>query len=209
VEKTIYVPTYVTETRRVVETQYAQETRERSYTVYRSVPETKPVTREYTVMVPETRTRTVNYTVLVPVTRQVTRTYTVNVPVWRSVEEQYQVSVPVWKDVQQTYTVMVPHQETRTGTRTVCRIVPTVETRTITKDCGQWVTDVRSPLPQPVQLVRGLRRLRLVRLRGRLCAGDAHGLQARLAAEHHQPGRAGHRASAPDVERELRIRRDG
>jgi hypothetical protein len=54
---------WVTETRDVNVTEYAQEQRERSYTVTKRVPRTEQRTREYTVNVPETRTKTVNYTV--------------------------------------------------------------------------------------------------------------------------------------------------
>lgn len=35
---------------------------------------------------------------------------------------------------------MVPHEETRQGTRTVCRTVPETTTRTVTRDCGRWGT---------------------------------------------------------------------
>ena len=56
VEKTVMVPTWVTETRKVNVTEYRREPRERTYTVTRMVPETNAVTEEYTVMVPEHRT---------------------------------------------------------------------------------------------------------------------------------------------------------
>ena len=110
VEKTIYVPTYETETHTVTVTQYANETRERTVKVMKRVPETKAVEQTYTVMVPKTETRTVNYTVCKPVFE--TRT--------------------------QTYTVCVPHAETRQGTRVVCKVVPTKETRTVCRDRGHW-----------------------------------------------------------------------
>src|SRR5687767_13456292 len=53
VEKTIMVPTWVNETRTVNVCRYRQETRQRTYTIVRRVPETKTVTENYTVMVPE------------------------------------------------------------------------------------------------------------------------------------------------------------
>ena len=59
VEKTIYVPEWVTEVRNVVVCEYNQEQRQRTYTVYNSVPETREVERSCTVLVPEKRVRTV------------------------------------------------------------------------------------------------------------------------------------------------------
>ncbi len=156
VEKTVMVPTWVNETRTVMCTEYQQQQRARTFTVYRQVPETKQVEQTYTVMVPEVHTKTVEYTVNVPVTEErtcqvqvcvpvweeVERQYTVRVPRWREVEREVTVCVPVTSQVEQTYTVMVPHQEVRTGTRSVCRCVPVTETRTITCDRGHWETQV-------------------------------------------------------------------
>ena len=44
-------------------TEYRSEERQRNFTVYRQVPETKDVEYQFTVMVPETHTRTVTFTV--------------------------------------------------------------------------------------------------------------------------------------------------
>ena len=66
VEKVVYEPQWVTETRMVNVTKYKTEQRERTYTVQKCVPVTEQVEQSYTVMVPETRTKTVNYTVRVP-----------------------------------------------------------------------------------------------------------------------------------------------
>ena len=57
VERTVMVPQWVTERRTINVTRSRPEERERIVTVYRCVPETRQVTREFTVMVPETRTR--------------------------------------------------------------------------------------------------------------------------------------------------------
>src|SRR5262245_46175554 len=96
VEKTIMVPTLVSETRRIQVTEYRCEQRQPTYTVCRQVPETKSVTENYTVMVPENRVR----------------------------EEKVVVCRPVQRQVEQQYTVQVPHTETRKGTRRVCTYVP-------------------------------------------------------------------------------------
>ena len=140
VQKTICVPQWTTETRSVMSTVYDYETRQRTVTRYRCVPETKPVTQTYTVQVPEMRTRTVNYTVQVPVTRHVEREYSVRVPVYRDVQQTYQVSVPVYRTVEQQYTAMVPQQVRRSGVRNVCQTVPVTQTRTICRDRGHWET---------------------------------------------------------------------
>lgn len=123
-EKTIYVPKWITQTKTVMQTQYRPEQRERVVTVQRLVPETRAVERRYTVMVPEVRTKL--------------HTYTVNVPVWREVQKPYHVRVPVRETVQKQFTVMVPYQETLTASRTVCKMVPQTITHTVCRDRGHW-----------------------------------------------------------------------
>lgn len=110
VEKTIYVPTYETQTKTITVTECRPETRHRTFKVMKRVPETKTVEQTYTVMVPKTETKTVNY----------------------------MVCKPIYETKTQTYTVCVPHPETRQGTRTVCKMVPTKETRTVCRDRGHW-----------------------------------------------------------------------
>jgi hypothetical protein len=110
VEKTILVPTTVTELRTVQVVECRPEVQQRTITTYKNVPETKAVTRHYTVMVPEQHSRT----------------------------ETYTVCTPVWKEVTQQYVVSVPHQETKHGVRSVCRPVQVQETRTVCEDHGHW-----------------------------------------------------------------------
>jgi YTV len=110
VERTIYVPKLVPETRIVHQTICEPEVRERQITVCRRVPESRQVTENFTVMVPQRRSRTVNYT----------------------------VCKPVWSEVEQAYTVCIPQTETRTGTRTVCRPVQVQETQTVTRNVCVW-----------------------------------------------------------------------
>ena len=114
VEKTICVPTWVTETRTVNVMECAIEERQRTCTVYKRVPETKTIETQCTVMVPEVRTKTCNYT----------------------------VCTPVWKEVEQQYTVMVPEKQVRQGTRKVCKMEKVAETRTVCKDQGCWEEQV-------------------------------------------------------------------
>jgi hypothetical protein len=124
VEKTVYRPQWVTETRTVTVTQYVQEQREGIRTVYRCVPEQYEVQRSCTVTVSEVRTKTV------PVKHCK--------PVYRQVERQYAVQVPHWVQQEQQYTVMVPHVETRQGVRNVCRWVEEEVTKTVQRDHGHW-----------------------------------------------------------------------
>jgi hypothetical protein len=138
VQHTIMVPQYVTETQKQRCTEWAQETRQCKYTVYRCVPETKTINVNYTEMVPEQRTRTETYCVQVPHTRTVSQQYQVQVPTYRDVQQNYTVCVPVWKDQAQEYTVMVPYTETRQATRQEMRCTPVSETRTVTVDRGHW-----------------------------------------------------------------------
>jgi hypothetical protein len=124
VQKTIYTPQWVTETRRVLVTQYAYEQREVIETVYRSVPETQQVERRSIVMVPQTHTKIVPVTYYRPVAREVERQYTVQVPEWTQVERQY--------------TVMVPELQTRQGVRQVCHWVEEQVPQTVYRDVGHW-----------------------------------------------------------------------
>jgi len=126
VERTVYEPQWVTETRKVVACEYKQEQRQCTRTVYHCVRETKQVERRCTVMVSETRVRKVPYSVCKPVIKEVTR--------------QFTVCVPEWKEVERQYTVMVPHQEIRQGVRRVCRMFDEQVTSTVTVDRGHWET---------------------------------------------------------------------
>ncbi len=174
VEKTILVPTMVTETRKIWVTECRAQERTRTYTVCRAVPETHDVVDTYTVMVPQQRTRTETYRVCKPVTRQVTSQYTVQVPyqerrqatrkVCKYVQatetrtisvpenhtrtETYTVCKPVMRQVAQNYTVTVPYQETREGTRQVCRWVPVTEQHTVCEDQGHY-EERCMPAPAP------------------------------------------------------------
>lgn len=138
VEKTVLVPTWVTETRKVMVTEYEHQTRERTVTVHKLVPETREVTREYTVMVPTTHTKTVTYTVCVPVTTEVTKDVTVRVPVVKEVTKDVTVKVPVTRQEERQVQVLVPQQEVRQGVRKVCKVVPVTEKRVVTRDRGHW-----------------------------------------------------------------------
>ncbi|MBC8354202.1 MAG: hypothetical protein H8E66_19590 [Planctomycetes bacterium] len=110
VEKTIYVPQMVPETRVVNQTICKPEVRERVVTACRQVPETRQVTENYTAMVPQQQTRT----------------------------QHYVVCKPVWSEVDQSYTVSIPQTETRTGIRNVCRPIQVQETRKISRNVCGW-----------------------------------------------------------------------
>ncbi len=124
VEKTVYCPTWVTETRTEKVCEYRREERQREVTVYDRVPEMKTVTKTVCEMVPETRAKTCSYTVRKPGVSEQPR--------------EYEVRVPVWTEVEQEYTVMVPHEESRSATRTVCKCVPVTDTKVVTVDEGCW-----------------------------------------------------------------------
>ncbi len=142
IERTVMVPTYVTEKRVVHETVYHTEARTKTVTVNKCVPRQVEKTRSYTVMVPQQQTKTVNYVVCKPVYETKTREYVVEVPQWSEVEEKYTVRVPVWHDQERQYTVMVPTTEKRQGTRRVARCIPTTEQRTVRCDEGHWETQM-------------------------------------------------------------------
>ncbi len=110
VQKTIMVPCWVTEMRKVTCVELVPEEREVTVNVVKWVPETKMVERTRTTWVLETRTKEV-----------------------KSV-----VCRPVWKTEVCEYTVMVPKIEKVQGTRKVCKMVPVTETRKICVDEGHW-----------------------------------------------------------------------
>ena len=132
VERTIMVPTMVSETRSVNVTECRAEQRETSCTVYRNVPETRQVSYQYTVMVPQTRTRTINYTVCKPVMETHDQQYTVMIPETQTRTVNYTVCKPVMETQTQQYTVMVPETRTRTVNYTVCKPVYETQTREYT-----------------------------------------------------------------------------
>jgi hypothetical protein len=110
VERTIHVPTMVTERRQVNVTECRTEPRERTITVQKVIPEVQQVRDVYTVMVQQTQTRL----------------------------QTYHVNVPVWREVVQNVTVQVPTQELRKATQRVCRQVQVQEMQSVTRDLGHW-----------------------------------------------------------------------
>lgn len=128
VERTCYVPEWVTETRTVTVCEYTQEPREITETVHQCVPVQKQVQRCATVMVPEQRTKIVQYTVCRPVVHEV--------------ERQFTVCVPHWREEPRQYTVMVPHVEKRQGVRRVCQTVTEEVVKTVCVDRGHWETQM-------------------------------------------------------------------
>jgi hypothetical protein len=112
IERTVMMPTWVTEHRVVNVCKYRTEERQTTCTVCRPVPETHTIECEITVPTYETHMRTVQCT----------------------------VCKPVMTTEQREVTVMVPTQEKRQGTRVVCRMVPVTEKRTICEcQCGEMV----------------------------------------------------------------------
>jgi len=125
IEKTVYCPTWVNQTKTVNCTVYKPVQYEKTITCYRVEKEVSYVEKEYTTYKHECHYKTVSYSV--------------NVPEYHWVEKTYNVSVPYYEDVQQQYTVCVPSYEKRTAHRTVCKRVPYTTTRKVCVDQGQWV----------------------------------------------------------------------
>jgi hypothetical protein len=132
VEKTICVPEWVTETRRVTVTRYRQEQ----------------------------RTENVLVNVCVPVTTMVERQCVTYVPTYETRQCTYSVQVPEWTDEQRTVTVMVPYTEQRQGTRRVCKTVTETVMQTVTRDCGHWETQMVEVACAPVRCFKCCVRLR-------------------------------------------------
>jgi hypothetical protein len=120
-ECTILVPQVVTEQRTMTVTRYRPETRERISQVYRDVPVTKNIEEEYTVMVPRTKTRTVEDT----------------------------INHPVFRDIELRKTKLTPIVEVRQTIRTVCRMVPVQEERTVCEVVNPCHPDSAQPTQEP------------------------------------------------------------
>ena len=118
---TILVPQVVTEHRTMTVTRYRQETRERIVQTYRDVPVTKNVEEEYTVMVPQTRTRTVEDV----------------------------INHPAIHDIGLRKTKMIPVVEARQTKRTVCRLEPFQEERTVCESVNTCVPGSSQPANGP------------------------------------------------------------
>jgi hypothetical protein len=103
IERTVMMPTWVTERRVVNVCKYRAEQRQYTCTVCRPVVETQTIECEIMVPTYETHMRTVQCT----------------------------VCKPVMTTEQREITVMVPTPEKRQGTRVVCRMVPVTEKRTV------------------------------------------------------------------------------
>ncbi|MFG0262929.1 MAG: ferredoxin [Novipirellula sp. JB048] len=173
--RVVLVPKYVTESRVVCVTENREEVRQRTKTVYKTVPVTEeryrtkvvntPVTEtktvEYSVLVPEKSEKTVEVKESVPVWVEVPEEYTVRVPELVEVPEKYTVKVPQLQDTSFTYTVSVPHAVTEKRMHTVVNAVPVTKTRTIevcvpkttmqtvTKDYGHWEEQVVAAASAP------------------------------------------------------------
>lgn len=110
VQKTIMVPETVWETRQVKSWECVPVTKDVPVTVCKTVSVVEPRTCTVTEYQKVAKTRTCNVKVCKPVTVQEPRTCT-------------------------TYTKSTVQKQ---GVRTVCRKVPCVEYKTVTKDCGHW-----------------------------------------------------------------------
>ncbi len=166
--KIVLIPKYVTENRAVCVTEYHKETRQRSYTVYKTIPVEEERIATSIEWVPKKETKTIEYSVMVPSRTNLTREFVKTVPVWseervaydvkipvlKTIDEKYTVKVPVLRDVDFTYTVQVPYPITQQVHRTVTNVIPvtkvrTIETcvpetrhKTVKKDYGRWENQV-------------------------------------------------------------------
>ncbi len=118
---TIMVPQVVTEQRTMTVTRYREETRERVVQTYRDVPVTKNVEEEYTVMVPQTRTRTIEDV----------------------------INHPAYHDIELRKTKMIPTVEARQTKRTVCRLEPFQEERTVCETVNSCISNPPQPANWP------------------------------------------------------------
>lgn len=145
-QRTVLVPVWETECKKVPTTEIRHEVREKEVVCYKDVPETVQRTRTVTIMEKVVRSHEEQYTVQKPVTEKVEQKYTVCVPYTETRTATRTVLKPVWKEFQRNYTIFVPYCEKRTGYRTVSRCVPVVRTHEICVDLGHWEDRVSKPV---------------------------------------------------------------
>lgn len=138
VERTVLVPEWTTEKRKVEHVEYKQEVNERKVTVNEWVKKDEKVTREVTTWDKQEKSRKEKYTVHKPVWKDVTDTWTVQVAHWETRKGSRMVKKPHWKDVKESYTVLVPSTETRKEKVTVWRAVPVEKKYSVNEDHGHW-----------------------------------------------------------------------
>ena len=138
VERTVLVPEWTTEKRKVEHIEYKRETSERKVTVNEWVQKNEQVTREVTTWEKHEKSRKEKYTVHKPVWKDVTDTWVVKVPHWETRKGTRMVKKPVWKDTKESYVVLVPSTETHKEKVTVWRSVPVEKSYTVCEDHGHW-----------------------------------------------------------------------
>jgi hypothetical protein len=146
--RTVLVPFYVTEYKKIPQTEIRHEERAREIVCYKDVPETVQRTRTVPYVEKEVRSHEEKYTVPKQVTEKVEQKYTVTIPYTETRKATRTVFKPVWKGVEYKYTVYVPYYEKRTSYRTVSRCVPVVSTRDVCVDQGYWEERVSKPVCQ-------------------------------------------------------------
>ena len=149
-QRTVLVPQWVTECKKVPATEIRHEERDREIVTYKDAPETVARTRTVTVMERQVRSHQEKYTVERPVTEKVEQRYTVCIPYTETRTATRTVLKPVWTEVERKYTVCVPYCEKRTGLRTVAKCVPVVRTREICVDQGHWEERISKPICKPI-----------------------------------------------------------
>ncbi len=136
--RTVLVPQWITECKKIPTTEIRREERDREVITYKDVPEIVQRTRTITVMERQVRSHEETYTVEKPLKEKVVQTYTVCVPYSETRTDTRTVLKPVYKEIERKYTVNVPVCEKRTGTRCASRCVPVVHTRDICVDRGHF-----------------------------------------------------------------------
>ncbi|MBI1347718.1 hypothetical protein GC163_15695 [bacterium] len=150
VEKTVWEPMMVTETKKVMVTEYKEEMKDVVSHVKRIVPKTEKKSREVNWTEWQETTEDVQVTVKKPVMKTVDVTYTVLVPEQITKTGKKTICKPTWEEVEKEYTVMVPMTETKQGVRKVMQCVPVVKKTTVCEDKGQWVQQaVETPACAP------------------------------------------------------------
>jgi hypothetical protein len=140
VEKTVMVPTWVTEPRTVTCTEYHKENRTRTYTVQKNVPVWTEKTVEYTVCEKVWKTKEETYYVCQPVWSEKEVEYCVYETVQEQRQGSHKVCKPVWSEKEVEYTVCVPHTETVQATRKQWECVPQTVVKEVCVNGGHWET---------------------------------------------------------------------
>jgi len=137
---TVMVPEWVTETRTVCSTEMRQEPRTKTVFVAVKTEVPKEIVETIVKRVPVTKTYTLIDTVFHSVKSIEVQKFLINCPrvERRTITETIYTPITVRETVEES--VLIPYVEKREGVRQRCRLECYTEMKTVTRDCGHYIS---------------------------------------------------------------------